>query len=846
MSLNECPTCGGNGTENGSQCSLCLGGGWLVVTETQKYCLQLPPLYDPLEIPTQKNMLRNLKIGSGLLALLASIFLYILISEGSIWQPGMISIGFGTSTLGFISLFTLCASHTTKHSSLYDLDKALYHPDSAYDLHEYTSTEFHKIIQHAAVNASLRGADAIEASDIGEALLKDPHIAVMLGRLEIEIETDVEGGEQTKKSELRALPFSRAARTLLLGAVDEALTIGSDQIDRESLTLAFLSVQYGKYYQPFHEIIAWYRADEQRHNLLSERSQATHGHGYMNQAWTALPTPNLDLVSTDLTKMALSGAIHTSGIREDETKQAIELLESRARCVLFLGNSNLEQTQMLDALALGLLSDDLPESVRDTRLVSLSVDQLRNAGTQANLVSLLDEAATAENVILAIPQLEALAEGFTSAHPPLETIAHYASQRMLKIVATSSERDYQKFIEPEASLKESFEIIRLGRLSNQEVAEYLKAKTPLLEHTYNVTITLPALVSIAALSNQYLQEEQPEAALHALEKACQLIKSQNRHWVPENVTAAAVESLARVPVSAASGDEAQTIINLEDELRKHIVGQTRAIEAVSSAIRRARSGLHKSNRPLASLLFVGRTGMGKTELAKAIASSYFKDASAFVRFDLSEYQDPDSLYRLIGPPTQDSQAIQNGGLLTQTIQNHPFCLILLDELEKADINVRNLFLQLLDDGRLTDNTGTTLSFANAIIVATSNVGSKNITGDETEEALLRELEVGFTPELLNRFDSIVPFTPLNEEEVVEIGKRFAQEIVDEATSQNIQLRIDPAVISQLATKAYDPEYGARPIRRAVRQKLEDCLAKVILESGKNPPKELRITLDMLD
>jgi len=280
-------------------------------------------------------------------------------------------------------------------------------------------------------------------------------------------------------------------------------------------------------------------------------------------------------------------------------------------------------------------------------------------------------------------------------------------------------------------------------------------------------------------------------------------------------------------------DERDKLLHLEDRMHGRIIGQDEAVKAVSSALRRARTELRSDHRPIAAFLFLGPTGVGKTELAKTVAETYFGSEDAMIRFDMSEYQDPLAINKLIGSP--GSRA---GGQLSEAVRRHPFSIVLLDELEKAHPDVLNLFLQVFDDGRLTDATGRTVDFSNTIIVATSNAAADYIqdavsAGTTMEEMKTRLLEVElrqvYHPEFLNRFDGVVVFRPLSLNNVEKIARLFMKSVSDRLEAKGIRFRASDEAIEALARKGFDPKFGARPLRRVIQDEVDTAIADALLQ-----------------
>ncbi|HVY67655.1 MAG TPA: AAA family ATPase, partial [Patescibacteria group bacterium] len=342
----------------------------------------------------------------------------------------------------------------------------------------------------------------------------------------------------------------------------------------------------------------------------------------------------------------------------------------------------------------------------------------------------------------------------------------------------------------------------------------------------------------------------PQRAIAVLAEAARRAKmSADKYKV---ISAGAVQKIvsekAHVPAESLGENEAQKLLGLESELQKFVVGQVQAVRAVSEALRRARSGLASAARPLASFLFLGPTGVGKTELAKTLAAVYFGEEKYLLRLDMSEFRGPDGLAKLLG-----AESARLDTPLIKHLKNYPFCLLLLDEFEKASPEVWNIFLQILEDGRLTTAKGETLDLTHAMVIATSNAGTRDIQEglrsgqalDQIQNQLFNNILTGiFPPELLNRFDGIVLFTPLSQPEVKQIALLQLQHLASQLKDKGIKIGFTENVVSDIAAKAFDPLLGARPIRRYIQDHLESFVAKMIL--SKKLSRGSEITIDIKD
>ena len=324
---------------------------------------------------------------------------------------------------------------------------------------------------------------------------------------------------------------------------------------------------------------------------------------------------------------------------------------------------------------------------------------------------------------------------------------------------------------------------------------------------------------------------------------------------PEDI-ADVVSRWTGIPVRKVLSGERQKLLNLEQDLEKKVIGQLNAVQAVSAAIRRARAGMQDIRRPIGSFLFLGPTGVGKTELAKSLASSLFDEEDALLRLDMSEYMERNAVSRLLGAPP-GYVGYEEGGQLTEAIRKRPYAVLLLDEIEKAHPEVFNILLQVLDDGRLTDSQGRTVDFRNTVIVMTSNLASKAILNNslkvqnknsnkdllsqELDQQINESLTKYFRPEFLNRIDEVIRFSPLKPENLEQIVRLQLDELKKLLKNQGIDHYVDDRTIITLANEGYEPEYGARPLRRIIRRRLENPLATQILEEAFEGAKSIRVT-----
>lgn len=575
-------------------------------------------------------------------------------------------------------------------------------------------------------------------------------------------------------------------------------------------------------------------------------------HRIMNRAWTSRPTPTLDRYSIDFTDLARHGQV---GFLIGHREEFGRLLETLARPInpnaFLIGEAGIGKETLLQHLALKLSKDEVPEALFDKRLVSLGLENLVAGAApeelQARIKEIVDEILAAGNVILYIPDIHNLVKTSGTAYlSAADALMPIIMNNAFPIVGSTYPREYKQLIEPRSDFAGLFEVIRVNEVTEAEAQKILTYDSLILEKKFGVTISFGAIKKSAALAKKYIRNKfLPTSAEELLKSAIVETKRRGDKFVGPDIVISVAEERVNVPIHEATELEAARLLKLEEIIHERLVDQEEAVKAVADALREYRSGLARPGGPIASFLFVGPTGVGKTELAKTLARVQFGSEKAMVRFDMTEYQDKQSFMRFIGSPDGSTS-----GALTDAILQKPYSLILLDEFEKAFPDILNLFLQVLDDGRLTDNLGRTVDFTNTIIIATSNAHSDLINEalnqgqsmKDIAEYLKKKLTDVFKPELLNRFSRVVVFKnlePADLEKVVNLNLGDVAKLVE---VQGIKLTFDVDVMKYLVKLGYDPAFGARPLRRVIDEKIRSPLASAVLEKKVGRGSNIKLIL----
>ncbi len=564
----------------------------------------------------------------------------------------------------------------------------------------------------------------------------------------------------------------------------------------------------------------------------------------MNRTMTAQQTPLLDQFSEDLTLLARSGYIAPTIGREREMEEILRGIESGRRSVVLVGDSGVGKSAFVETLARRMVEEDVPRELFDRRLVSIQLPQLLSTGdphlVAERLLAVLHEVAISGNIILVVQGIEALVGGRAEGPMDLaETFAAELDKGYFIAIATTTPHAWTSYLE-RRTIGQKLVRIAIPEMEPADAIKVLMAKSGAIEYQNNVFFSYGALERSVQLAKRYLTDQRlPESAMDIAKEAAVIARKEHGDggFVTAEDVARVVHEKTNIPVEAVSSDESQKLLNLETKLHGRVIGQDDAVKAVSQALRRARAEVREGKRPIANFLFLGPTGVGKTELTKALAAEYFGSESSMIRLDMSEYQDRSAVARVIGEPGDE-----RGGLLTEAVRKNPFAIVLLDELEKAHPDILTLFLQVMDDGRLTDGVGRTVDFTNVVLIATSNAGTPYIQEqvmagtplDQIRTGLLeRELKGIFRPEFLNRFDAVIVFKPLSLDDVTQIAWLLVNAVGKRLEEKGMGFRAEDAAVEELAQAGYDPIYGARPLRRVIQERVENALADLLLKKELN-------------
>ncbi len=697
----------------------------------------------------------------------------------------------------------------------------------------------------------------ISVMHLFRALLADQQVQNVFIRLGVEatsliakLERHLAGSTATT----RRPGFSEAVQSIFIAATIDAISRGQQSTEpvnvlslcyRQDKLLSEILYDLEIDADKIDNVCEWFHINRQlssRHQAY-RRSAALKPGGGMDRAYTAVATPTLDHFSYDLTLAAKYGRLDLCVGRQTEINSILEIMASGQSGVLLVGASGTGKTSVVNGLAQLMVEERVPKFLQDKRLVEIDVSRLVSGASpsvaEERLLACISETRRAGNIVLHIANIENLigiSAGGTEGLDLSEVLAEALGRRQVFCLATINTDNYARAVEKTA-LGEAMTTVGIQEPSHNQAIQMVESKVSALEGRYRIFITYNAIEQAILMSARYLHDKfLPEKAIVLLQNAVIIAAKAFRRDPGQAVctkehVALAISEMTGVPAQKLTASEGQKLLSLESDIHQRMVGQEEAVVAVAASLRRARAEMKDVKRPIASFLFLGPTGVGKTELAKTVSQVYFGDENYMVRLDMSEYQHADSIRKMIG------DIDGSRGYLTEAVRKKPFSLILLDEIEKAHPDILNLFLQLLDDGRLTDGQGRTISFTESIIIATSNIGALYIQEQikaKTDLNLIKQelidnqLNKLMRPELINRFDGIIVFKPLTEENIFRIATLMLKGIKKRLAEKGVDLQADRLGVAKLAKAGYDPKFGARPLRRLLQEKVEDQIANKIL------------------
>ena len=618
----------------------------------------------------------------------------------------------------------------------------------------------------------------------------------------------------------------------------------------------------------------------------------------------------LEKYGKNLTLIASQNKIDPVIGREKEIERAIQILSRRTKNnPVFIGDPGVGKTSVAEGLAINISSGNVPDNLIGKVLYTLDMGSMLAGAKyrgefEERMKQVIEEVAKNGNIILFIDELHTIIGAGSTGESTIDAsniLKPALSRGDIQIIGATTVDEYRKHIEKDSALERRFQPVLITEPTKEETIEILKGLREKYEGHHNVKITDEAIVAAVDLAIRYITDRfLPDKAIDLIDESasrvrlrenslqknsistdkCTLdketdyklnediiedeilgisiklsdnipnIENHKKSYVgivDKEIIAEVVELWTGVPVNQIVEEEAYKLLNLEEILHGRIVGQDQAVMSISKAIRRSRAGLKDPKRPIGSFLFLGPTGVGKTELCKALAEVQFGDENQIIRIDMSEYMEKHAVSKLIGSPP-GYVGYNEGGQLTEKVRRNPYSVVLFDEIEKAHGDVFNILLQILDDGRLTDSKGRMIDFKNTILIMTSNIGATKINKnkvlgfetnkdkedtrnqyDKMKESIMGELKQKFKPEFLNRIDDIIVFHPLEEYHIYEIVKLMTRDVIQRLKSLDIDLKISEEAVKLIAKKGLDLEYGARPLKRAIQRELEDTLSEAILK-----------------
>lgn len=648
------------------------------------------------------------------------------------------------------------------------------------------------------------------------------------------------------------VPFTSELRRALENSLKEALQLGHKRVGTAHMLLALFSDQRFKVegLQGSHSEIRQRLMSRMTSSPQQDRRPAMIG---ARRSPAHAPAGVLPRFSRDLNELASSGALLPLVGRESELMRVTQVLSRQVKSnPLLVGDPGVGKTAIVEGLAGRIVSGSAPQFLSGRRVVQLELSSLiagsRYRGDfEERLRVVLEEARRDPSVILFIDEIHTLAgagaaEGALDAASILKPLL---ARGELQLIGATTFEEYRKHLSKDAALERRFQVIEVAEPSLAEAEAMIEGLMPGLSRHHGLSFASDVSRAAVRLSARYIPGRRlPDKALDLVDEAAALLRtsSESRSEVEARDLAEVLSGWTGIPAERVSADEASRLSSMEEFLRQQVLGQSEAASVVSRALRRSRSRVGDPRRPIGSFLFVGPSGVGKTEMAKSLARFMFGSADSVVRFDMSEFAERHTVSRLVGAPP-GYVGYGEGGQLTEAVRRRPYSLVLLDEAEKAHPDVFNLLLQIMEEGFVADGQGRRVDFRNVVLVMTSNLGTEGMfspdvgftSGKPLHEVMAaraeKEVSGFFRPELRNRLDAMVVFSPLSRGDLVDVCGVMLAELAERLSAEGYKVRFDPDIFELLVDHGFDARNGARPLRRSIQSLVEDRISDLIMDGS---------------
>ena len=780
------------------------------------------------------------------------------------------------------------------------------------------SEQSEALLQEAAKHAAEFGRAEVDTEHLLLALADSDVVKTILGQFKIkvddlkrQIESEAKRGDKPFEGEIGVSPRVKDALSRAFVASNE---LGHSYVGPEHFLIGLAEEGEGL----AANLLRRYGLTPQ---ALRQQVSKVVGKGAEDgRAETPTNTPELDKYSRDLTKMARDGKLDPVIGRAQEIETTIEVLARRKKNnPVLIGEPGVGKTAIVEGLAQRMVAGEVPETLRDKRLVELNINAMVAGAKyrgefEERVQKVLKEVTEHQGeLILFIDEVHTIVGAGQGGGEGGLDVANVFKPMMargeLNLIGATTLNEYQKYIEKDAALERRFQPVTVPEPTVAQAIMILRGLRDTFEAHHKVSISEDAIIAAAELSDRYITArflpdkaidlldqaaarvklsatarpvavQELESELHQLRREQDYVAARKQYdqaaelgkrieakeaelkklvedWERERASGSAevkaehvaqvVSRLTGIPVNELTVEEREKLLHLEQRLHERLVGQDEAVRAVADAVRLSRAGLREGSKPVATFLFLGPTGVGKTELAKALAESIYGDEHALLRIDMSEYGERHTVARLVGAPP-GYVGYDEGGQLTEKVRRKPYSVVLLDEVEKAHPDVFNILLQVLEDGRLTDSHGRTVDFRNTVVVMTSNLGSAQIqelVGDREAQraAVMDAVSSHFRPEFVNRIDEVVVFEPLGREQIAGIANIQLARLRQRLAERELNLELTDEALDKLVAVGFDPVYGARPLKRAIQRWIENPLAQQILAGKFMPGAVIRARVD---